>query len=218
MIAFAVPPVTAGVIWTGASTGRINVTRDGGRTWSDVTPPDLPPGIVNVIDASHHDAATAYVALLSRDAHPHLYRTTDYGATWSAIVAGVREDGVARTIREDPKDASIVYAGTVTGVTRYAVAVDAKDWPAVRGCFTPDAECDYAWFKGDLDTVLDAIERGLARFESTTHLVGNHLAEVDGDVSMPDLRSSERWREIAYEDHLPTADTPAWRTVTLVKA
>ncbi len=44
------------------------------------------------------------------------------------------------------------------------------------------------------------------------------IAEVDGDVSMPDLRSSERWREIAYEDHMPTADTPAWRTVTLVRA
>jgi len=44
------------------------------------------------------------------------------------------------------------------------------------------------------------------------------IAEVDGDVSMPDLRSSERWREIAYEDHMPTADTPAWRTVTLIKA
>jgi dihydrofolate reductase len=44
------------------------------------------------------------------------------------------------------------------------------------------------------------------------------IAEVDGDVSMPDLRSSERWREVAYEDHMPTADTPAWRTVTLVKA
>jgi dihydrofolate reductase len=44
------------------------------------------------------------------------------------------------------------------------------------------------------------------------------IAEIDGDVSMPDLRSSERWREVAYEDHLPTADTPAWRTVTLVKA
>ena len=66
-------------------------------------------------------------------------------------------------------------------VTRYAVAVDAKDWPAVRACFTADAACDYFWFKGDLDTVLGAIERGLARFESTTHLVGNHLAEVDGD-------------------------------------
>ena len=66
-------------------------------------------------------------------------------------------------------------------VTRYAVAVDTTDWPAVRACFTPDAECDYSWFKGDLDTVLGAIERGLARFESTTHLVGNHLAEVDGD-------------------------------------
>ena len=44
------------------------------------------------------------------------------------------------------------------------------------------------------------------------------IAEIDGDVSMPDLRSSERWREVAYEDHMPTADTPAWRTVTLVKA
>ena len=44
------------------------------------------------------------------------------------------------------------------------------------------------------------------------------IAEVDGDVSMPDLRSSERWREVAYEDHMPTADTPAWRTVTLIKA
>jgi len=66
-------------------------------------------------------------------------------------------------------------------VTHYAVAVDAKDWPAVRACFTADAACDYFWFKGDLDTVLGAIERGLARFESTTHLVGNHLAEIDGD-------------------------------------
>ena len=66
-------------------------------------------------------------------------------------------------------------------VTRYAIAVDAKDWAGVRACFTPDADCDYSWFKGDLDTVLGAIERGLARFESTTHLVGNHLAAVDGD-------------------------------------
>jgi ketosteroid isomerase-like protein len=66
-------------------------------------------------------------------------------------------------------------------VTRYAVAVDAKDWPAVRACFTPDATCDDSWFEGDLDTVVGAIERGLARFESTTHLVGNHLAAVDGD-------------------------------------
>lgn len=68
-------------------------------------------------------------------------------------------------------------------VTRYAVAVDRKDWAAVRACFTADATCDYAWFQGDLPTVLGLIERGLARFESTTHLVGNHLAEVDGDTA-----------------------------------
>ena len=68
-------------------------------------------------------------------------------------------------------------------VTRYAVAVDRKDWAAVRACFTADAACDYAWFKGDLPTVLGLIERGLARFESTMHLVGNHLAEIAGDTA-----------------------------------
>ena len=68
-------------------------------------------------------------------------------------------------------------------VTRYAVAVDRKDWAAVRACFTDDATCDYAWFRGDLATVLDLIERGLSRFESTTHLVGNHLAEVTTDTA-----------------------------------
>jgi ketosteroid isomerase-like protein len=68
-------------------------------------------------------------------------------------------------------------------VTRYAVAVDRKDWAAVRACFTDDATCDYAWFQGDVTTVLELIERGLSRFESTMHLVGNHLAEVDGDAA-----------------------------------
>ena len=68
-------------------------------------------------------------------------------------------------------------------VTRYAVAVDRKDWTAVRTCFTEDATCDYAWFQGDLPTVLGLIERGLAQFESTTHLVGNHLADVAGDTA-----------------------------------
>ena len=68
-------------------------------------------------------------------------------------------------------------------VARYAVAVDRKDWPGVRACFTPDAACDYAWFRGDLETVLGHIVRGLAQFETTMHLVGNHLAEVSGDTA-----------------------------------
>ncbi len=114
--ALALSPVDAGVIWAGASTGLVHVTRDGGKTWSNVTPKDLAPGAINVIDASHHDAGTAYVALLSRDSHPHVYRTTDYGQNWQEIVSGIADDGTARVVREDPADPAILYAGTVTSI------------------------------------------------------------------------------------------------------
>ena len=112
----AVSPVNAGVLWVGASSGLIQLTKDGGKTWSNVTPPNLPPGSANVIDASHANAAAAYVAFLSRDGHPHLYRTTDYGAAWQEIANGLADGEVVRTIREDPKDPAILYAGTVTSV------------------------------------------------------------------------------------------------------
>src|SRR5262249_19237080 len=82
---FADPPLTTSVSWVGTSTGFIHVTRDGGKSWTNVTPPKLPPTGVNVIDASHADAGTAYVALLSRDGHPHIFRTSDYGKTWDQI-------------------------------------------------------------------------------------------------------------------------------------
>ena len=68
-------------------------------------------------------------------------------------------------------------------VHRYAVGVDRRDWATVRACFTADAACDYAWFRGDLDTVLGHIERGLAQFQTTMHLLGTHLAEVTGDAA-----------------------------------
>jgi len=108
-------PVTAGVIWVGTSTGFIHVTRDAGKTWTNVTPPNLPPAGINVIDASHADAGIAYAALLSRDGHPHIYRTRDFGRRWDEISSGL--DGVtARVVREDPVDPNLLYAGTVTGV------------------------------------------------------------------------------------------------------
>ena len=113
--ALALSPVDAGVIWAGSSTGLVHVTRDGGKIWTNVTPKDLPPGAINIIDASHANAGTAYVALLSRDAHPHIYRTTDFGQTWQQIASDITDEGTARVVREDPADASIVYAGTVTG-------------------------------------------------------------------------------------------------------
>ena len=108
--------VAAGLIWVGTSTGLIHVTRDSGRTWANVTPPKLPPAAVNVIDASHSKAGTAYIALLSRDAHPHIYRTSNYGQSWEEISSGLPDGEIVRVVREDPVDPDLLYAGTVTSV------------------------------------------------------------------------------------------------------
>jgi photosystem II stability/assembly factor-like uncharacterized protein len=122
--------VAAGVIWAGTSTGLIHVTRDGGKTWANVTPPNLPPTGINVIDASHANAGTAYAALLSRDAHPHIYRTSDFGRGWQEISTGLTDGEIVRVVREDPKDPGLLYAGTVTGVY---VSFDRGDhWQSLR--------------------------------------------------------------------------------------
>jgi photosystem II stability/assembly factor-like uncharacterized protein len=109
----ALSPVTAGVMWVGTSTRLIHVSRDGGGTWTNVTPPNV-PGSINVIEASHANAATAYAAILSNDGRPHLYRTTNYGQAWQEITNGLADDGTMRVVREDPVDPNLLYAGSVT--------------------------------------------------------------------------------------------------------
>jgi photosystem II stability/assembly factor-like uncharacterized protein len=109
-------PVKAGVIWAGSDDGLIHVTQDDGKTWQNVTPKDMPEWIrINCIAASPFEPGTAYVAAtmyLSDDFHPFLYRTTDYGKTWTKIVNGIPDDDFTRTIRPDPNDKGLVFAGT----------------------------------------------------------------------------------------------------------
>jgi photosystem II stability/assembly factor-like uncharacterized protein len=115
-------PVQAGTIWAGSDDGLVHVTRDGGKNWSNVTPPAsmMPEWIqINSIDASPHDAGTAYVAATMYkfdDYKPYLYRTTDYGKTWKKITTGIPETTFTRVIREDPNKRGLLYAGTETGM------------------------------------------------------------------------------------------------------
>jgi photosystem II stability/assembly factor-like uncharacterized protein len=116
-------PLQAGLIWTGSNDGPIHVTRDGGASWTDVTPADLPPGgRVQIIDPSPHNPAKAYVAVyryLLGDWQPYIYRTTDYGATWTRLTTGsngIPADYPTRVVREDPDREGLLYAGTEFGM------------------------------------------------------------------------------------------------------
>lgn len=113
-------PVDSNTVWAGTDDGLIHVTRNGGRTWSDVTPPQLAPWWkVSIMDASHFDANTAYAAVNTfrlDDLRPHLYRTRDGGKTWTEITSGMSADAPTNVIREDPTRRGLLYAGTETHV------------------------------------------------------------------------------------------------------
>jgi hypothetical protein len=113
-----------GVIWVGANDGPVHVSRDAGKSWKKVTPPDLPPGgRVQTIEDSPHRKGSAYVAvyryLREHDLQPYIYATTDYGATWTRLTNGrngIPADYPARVVREDPSQEGLLYAGTEFGM------------------------------------------------------------------------------------------------------
>ena len=129
---FAVGPgkVDIDVIWTGSDDGLVHVTRDGGANWTNVTPPDMPDfGRVSLIDASAFDAGRAYVSArrpLLDDFRPNIWKTDDFGESWTRIVDGIRDDAYVNSIREDPNRAGLLYAGTNHGV--YISYDDGGSW------------------------------------------------------------------------------------------
>ncbi|OFW23402.1 MAG: glycosyl hydrolase [Acidobacteria bacterium RIFCSPLOWO2_12_FULL_66_21] len=134
IFALAPSPVDGTVIWAGSDDGYVHVTRDGGKSWQKVTPPDLPDFTrISLIEASPHDAGTAYLAgnrYQLSDRGPYVYRTNDYGRTWTKIVGGLAGDDFARVIREDKKRKGLLFLGTETGIH---VSFDAGGtWQSLR--------------------------------------------------------------------------------------
>ena len=113
-------PLDGKLIWAGSDTGLIQLTRDGGKSWKNITPKGLGDwSEISLIEASHFDPAVAYAAVdRSRvdDPAPLLYRTRDYGATWQPITAGISAPAFLRAIREDPQSRGLLFAGTELGV------------------------------------------------------------------------------------------------------
>jgi photosystem II stability/assembly factor-like uncharacterized protein len=113
-------PIAAGTIWIGTDNGLVQLTRNDGLTWSEVTPRGLPPGsMISLIDASPHDVATAYAAIDRHqmdDITPHIYRTHDSGKTWTEVTKGIPATAYVHAVRQDPLRKGLLFAGTELGV------------------------------------------------------------------------------------------------------
>jgi photosystem II stability/assembly factor-like uncharacterized protein len=134
VFALAESPRQQGLLWAGSDDGLIHLTRDDGATWVDVTPKDMPAwSMVSLIDPSPHDSATAYAAIDRHkldDLKPLIYRTHDFGKTWTRIVAGIPDGAYAHAVREDPLRKGLLYAGTELGV--FFSADDGAHWQKLQ--------------------------------------------------------------------------------------
>lgn len=123
-----------GVIYAGSDDGLLHITKNGGESWGNITPNEISDGIVNSIEISEHNPATAYIVIMkykSLDLKSYIFKTTDYGKSWEKIVNGLNdENGFARVVRADKKQKGLLYAGTETGL--YISKNDGKNWQRLK--------------------------------------------------------------------------------------
>ncbi len=135
IFAFQESPHEPGVFWAGSDDGLVHISRDGGDSWQNVTPPELPEwATIAIIEPSPHDAATAYIAAHRyrlADNTPLLFKTSDYGATWQRITDGIPESEYTWAVRADTERAGLLYAGTEMGI--YVSFDDGGTWQSLQG-------------------------------------------------------------------------------------
>jgi photosystem II stability/assembly factor-like uncharacterized protein len=134
IFAIAESPVVKDEIWAGTDDGWVHITRDGGKTWTNVTPKELPEwSRISLIETSPRDAGTAYVAVdrhQNDDYHPYIFKTSDFGATWTKLINGIPDNTFVRAVREDPKKPGLLYAGTEGGV--FISFNDGAEWRPLK--------------------------------------------------------------------------------------
>lgn len=185
-----VSPHDPKVIWAGANDGPVHVTRDGGESWTDVTPKDLPPnGRVDAIEPSPHTPGTAYIAVVRRlldDFHPYIYRTTDYGKSWTLLTDGkngIPSDYPTRVVREDPDRKGLLYAGTDWGL--FVSFDNGSSWQQFKQGLPVTPITDIRVHKKDL--VFSTMGRGFWILDnlSVLHQLNSKVADADQHLFKP---------------------------------
>ncbi len=199
IFAVAESPRAAGVIWAGSDDGLVHVTRDGGKTWTNVTKnlPGLPEwATVTTIEPSPFDAGTAY---LTADAHrlddmrPYLWKTTDYGRSWKRLTGGLAPDVYLHAVREDPKRRGLLYLGTERGVM-YSLD-DGASWQPLKLGLPTVAVHDLV--VKDNDLVVGTMGRSLWIFDDLTPIreMSPRIREQDAYLFPPVATIRWRWHE-----------------------
>lgn len=144
-------PNEKGVIWTGSDDGFVHITRDNGDHWKNITPKELKECLINAIEVSPHDPATAYIATTRykfNDSTPAIYKTTDYGENWTNISSGIPYGAFTRVVREDSSRKNLLYAGTETGM--YISWNGGSSWQPLQLNLPVTPITDLMVHKGDL--------------------------------------------------------------------
>ena len=186
---FAESPVEPGVLWTGADDGLIHISRDNGDSWTEVTPDGMPEAMASIIDPSPHDPATAYLAATRYkfdDFQPMLYKTDDYGESWTKITTGIPEKDFTRVIREDPNKEGLLYAGTETGV--YVSFNDGALWQPLQLNLPAVPITDLTVHKRDKDLVVATQGRSFWVLDdlSMLHQLGEQATQSDYYLYQPE--------------------------------
>ena len=186
-------PLKAGEIWIGTDDSTVQFTPDGGGTWKNVSPPDLPEWTtITGIDVSRHAPGTVYISGERHrvsDRTPYLYKTTDYGRSWQRITDGIRENDYSWVVREDPVRQGLLFAGTETGVY---VSFDAGDsWRSLQGNLPPVLVMHMAIQDDDL--VLATHGRGFWVLDNVSYLRGITAEVVASSAHLFDVVPAERW-------------------------
>lgn len=187
-----------GLIWTGSNDGVISLTRNGGNTWKNITPKNLPKGgRVESIEPSHYNPASAYIAVdrhLLGDSKPYIYKTTNYGESWTLLTTssnGIPSDFNARVLREDPIREGLLYAGTEFGI--FISFNDGKSWLKFQQNLPVTPITDLKIFRGDI--VISTMGRGFWILDNITSLRQN---EINSRKEIPHLFKPDKTIRYRY--------------------
>ncbi|MGE5694610.1 MAG: hypothetical protein ACM4D3_05055, partial [Candidatus Sericytochromatia bacterium] len=195
LLSMTIAPTDSNVIWVGTDDGIVQMTRDGGKTWNNVTPKGVPEwGRVQQIEISPFSPDTAYVAF---DLHeldnnrPYVFKTKDGGKTWAPIINGLRPNEPARVVREDPNQRGFLVLGTDTGL--YWSRDDGDHWTPLKGNFPTVPIYDIKFHKANRDLIVATHGRGIFILDNITPLVEMTPQVTNSDFHLFSTAPANRW-------------------------